>query len=157
MLRQTDCRIAEVYASRSGRIAEDFLTLMSENGGRGRWLSPAETIAEGLVDAIEREQSTDEQPSIAERAKHGVMALLRAVGIEVGTEYTEPIEDVNVRSLQTPCNTVESSKVAFEEAQRAVATTTLKPTEDPTPLEHSSEPRQQAYESDVRSIKRLFN
>lgn len=157
MLRQTDCRIAEVYASRSGRIAEDFLTLMSENGGRGRWLSPAETIAEGLVDAIEREQSTDEQPSIAERAKHGVMALLRAVGIEVGTEYTEPIEDVNVRSLQTPCNTVESSKVAFEEAQRAVATTTLKPTEDPSPLEHSSEPRQQAYESDVRSIKRLFN
>ena len=157
MLRQTDCRIAEVYASRSGRIAEDFLTLMSENGGRGRWLSPAETIAEGLVDAIEREQSTDEQPSIAERAKHGVMALLRAVGIEVGTEYTEPIEDVNVRSLQTPCNTVESSKIAFEEAQRAVATTTLKPTEDPSPLEHSSEPRQQAYESDVRSIKRLFN
>lgn len=157
MLRQTDCRIAEVYASRSGRIAEDFLTLMSENGGRGRWLSPAETIAEGLVDAIEREQSTDEQPSIAERAKHGVMALLRAVGIEVGTEYTEPIEDVNVRSLQTPCNAVESSKVAFEEAQRAVATTTLKPTEDPSPLEHSSEPRQQAYESDVRSIKRLFN
>ena len=158
MLRQTDCRIAEVYASRSGRSAEEFLSLMSENGGRGRWLSPAETIAEGLVDAIESEQSasTEEHPTLTERAKLGVMALLRAVGIEVGAEHPDPIEDVNVRSLQTPCNAIESSKIAFEEAQRAVKTTPLKPTDDPSPLEHCSEPRQQAYESDVRSIKRLF-
>lgn len=158
MLRQTDCRIAEVYASRSGRSAEEFLSLMSENGGRGRWLSPAETIAEGLVDAIESEQSasTEEHPTLTERAKLGVMALLRAVGIEVGAEHPDPIEDVNVRSLQTPCNAIESSKIAFEEAQRAVKTTPLKPTDDPSPLEYCSEPRQQAYESDVRSIKRLF-
>ncbi len=159
MLRQTDCRIAEVYASRSGRSAEEFLTLMSENGGRGRWLSPAETIAEGLVDAVESEQSTsvEEHPTLTERAKLGVMALLRAVGIEVGAGHPEPIEDVNVRPMQTPCNDVEGSKIAFEEAQRAVNTTPLKPTEDPSPMEHSSEPRKQAYESDVRSIKRLFN
>ena len=159
MLRQTDCRIAEVYASRSGRSAEEFLTLMSENGGRGRWLSPAETIAEGLVDAVESEQSTsvEENPTLTERAKLGVMALLRAVGIEVGAGHPEPIEDVNVRPMQTPCNDVEGSKIAFEEAQRAVNTTPLKPTEDPSPMEHSSEPRKQAYESDVRSIKRLFN
>ena len=159
MLRQTDCRIAEVYASRSGRSAEEFLTLMSENGGRGRWLSPVETIAEGLVDAVESEQSTsvEENPTLTERAKLGVMALLRAVGIEVGAGHPEPIEDVNVRPMQTPCNDVEGSKIAFEEAQRAVNTTPLKPTEDPSPMEHSSEPRKQAYESDVRSIKRLFN
>jgi hypothetical protein len=83
--------------------------------------------------------------------------LLRAVGIEVGAVHPEPIEDVNVRPMQTPCNDVEGSKIAFEEAQRAVNTTPLKPTEDPSPMEHSSEPRKQAYESDVRSIKRLFN
>ena len=159
MLRQTDRRIAEVYATRSGRSAEEFLTLMSENGGRGRWLSPADTIAEGLVDALESEQtsSTADQPTLTERAKLGVMALLRAVGIEVGEGQQEPIEDVNVRSLQTPCNLSDSSKLAFEEAQRAVNTTPLKPIEDPSPMEHSSEPRQQAYENDVRSIKRLFN
>ncbi|MBO7283108.1 MAG: Clp protease ClpP [Alistipes sp.] len=159
MLRQTDLRIAEVYASRSGRSAEEFLALMSENGGRGRWLSPAETITEGLVDAIEREQSasTEEHPTLTERAKLGVMALLRAVGIEVGAERPEPIEDVNVRSLQTPCNTIEGSKIAFEEAQRAVNATPLKPTEDPSPIEQNSEPRKQAYESDVCSIKRLFS
>ena len=157
MLRQTDCRIAEVYASRSGRSAEEFLTLMAVNGGRGRWLSPAEAIAEGLVDGVESEQSTQEQPSFTERAKMGVMALLRAVGVEVEAEHPELIEDVNVRALQTPCNAMENSKIAFEDAQRGADATSLKPVEDPSPMEHSSEPRKQAYESDVRSIKRLFS
>lgn len=159
MLRQTDCRIAEVYATRSGRSAEEFLTLMSANGGRGRWLSPAEAIAVGLVDAVESEQelSATEQSTLVERAKTGVMALLRAVGIDVDREHLDAIEDVNVRALQAPINASDTSKVVFEEAQRAVAPMTLKPVEDPSPVAQNSEPRQQAYESDLRSIKRLFN
>lgn len=159
MLRQTDCRIAEVYASRSGRSAEEFLSLMAVNGGRGKWLSPAESIAEGLVDAVESEsaKSDMEQPTITERAKMGVMALLRAVGIDIDAKHPEPIDDINVRSLQTPCNAADGSKIAFEQAQRGVEATSLKPIEDPSPMDHSSEPRQQAYENDVRSIKRLFN
>ncbi|MBR5595079.1 MAG: Clp protease ClpP [Alistipes sp.] len=159
MLRQTDRRIAEVYASRSGRSAEEFLTLMAENCGRGRWLSPVEAIAEGLVDAIENEQthSSPEHQTFTERAKSGVMALLRAVGIELGDDKPEPIEDINVRALHTVSNAADTSKVAFEEAQRGVEATTLKPVEDPSPMEHCSEPRKQAYESDARSIKRLFN
>lgn len=159
MLRQTDCRIAEVYATRSGRSAEEFLTLMSANGGRGRWLSPTEAIAVGLVDAVESEQelSTTEQSTLVERAKTGVMALLRAVGIDVDREHPDAIEDVNVRALQAPINASDTSKVVFEEAQRAVAPMTLKPVEDPSPVAQNSEPRQQAYESDLRSIKRLFN
>lgn len=159
MLRQTDCRIAEVYATRSGRSAEEFLTLMSANGGRGRWLSPTEAIAVGLVDAVESEQelSATEQSTLVERAKTGVMALLRAVGIDVDREHPDAIEDVNVRALQVPINASDTSKVVFEEAQRAVAPMTLKPVEDPSPVAQNSEPRQQAYESDLRSIKRLFN
>lgn len=159
MLRQTDCRIAEVYATRSGRSAEEFLTLMSANGGRGRWLSPTEAIAVGLVDAVESEQelSATEQSTLVDRAKTGVMALLRAVGIDVDREHPDAIEDVNVRALQAPINASDTSKVVFEEAQRAVAPMTLKPVEDPSPVAQNSEPRQQAYESDLRSIKRLFN
>lgn len=159
MLRQTDCRIAEVYATRSGRSAEEFVTLMSANGGRGRWLSPTEAIAVGLVDAVESEQelSATEQSTLVERAKTGVMALLRAVGIDVDREHPDAIEDVNVRALQAPINASDTSKVVFEEAQRAVAPMTLKPVEDPSPVAQNSEPRQQAYESDLRSIKRLFN
>ena len=159
MLRQTDCRIAEVYATRSGRSAEEFLTLMSANGGRGRWLSPIEAIAVGLVDAVESEQelSATEQSTLVERAKTGVMALLRAVGIDVDRKHPDAIEDVNVRALQAPINASDTSKVVFEEAQRAVAPMTLKPVEDPSPVAQNSEPRQLAYESDLRSIKRLFN
>jgi hypothetical protein len=132
---------------------------MSANGGRGRWLSPTEAIAVGLVDAVESEQelSATEQSTLVERAKTGVMALLRAVGIDVDREHPDAIEDVNVRALQAPINASDTSKVVFEEAQRAVAPMTLKPVEDPSPVAQNSEPRQQAYESDLRSIKRLFN
>lgn len=156
MLRQTDARIAEVYATRSGRGVEEYLTLMAENCGRGRWLSPAESIAAGLVDAIESEQntSTPEPQTFTERAKSGVMALLRAIGLDV--EHPAVEDDINVRSLQTPCNATDTSKVAFDEGQKGALQAPLKPIEDPSPVEHNTEPRYKAYESDVRSIKRMF-
>ena len=159
MLRQTDCRIAEVYASRSGRSVEHIAELMSENGGRGRWLSPVEAIAEGLVDAIDGESiAPTEKETLVERTKVGVKALLRAIGIELGGDAVPPAEsDINYTPHTLPSNSTERSMVAFEEAQSAVAPTTLKPMEDPSPIERSQEPRKQAYDSDVRSIKRLFN
>ena len=49
LLRQTDARIATIYAARSGRPAEEFEALMNENNGNGRWLSPEETVAAGLA------------------------------------------------------------------------------------------------------------
>lgn len=159
MLRQTDRRIAEVYASRSGRNIEDIATLMAENGGRGRWLSPAEAIAEGLVDALDSELvQTTEPQTLTERAKSGVMALLRAVGIELGGK--QPIaedEDINYTHSPIPENRADRSELAFEEAQHMAKPTSGKPTADPSPTEHNSDPRHRAYESDIRSIKRLFN
>ena len=52
LLRKTDARLAEVYAARSGRTPEEFTLLMAENNGSGRWLSPQEALAAGLVDRI---------------------------------------------------------------------------------------------------------
>lgn len=157
MLRQTDCRIAEVYASRSGRSVEEIAELMAENGGRGRWLSPVEAIAEGLVDAVDGEHVTPtEQHSFVERTKQGVKALLRAIGVELEEEL-QPQSDINYTPHPLPNDSADSSKVAFQEAQSAVEQVALKPTKDPSPVEQSYEPRKQAYESDVRSIKRLFN
>lgn len=159
MLRQTDRRIAEVYASRSGRNIEDIATLMAENGGRGRWLSPAEAIAEGLVDALDSELvQTSEPQTLTERAKSGVVALLRAVGIELGGK--QPIvedEDINYTHSPIPENRADNSEVAFEEAQHMAKPTSGKPTADPSPMEQNNDPRHKAYESDIRSIKRLFN
>lgn len=57
LLRQTDRRIADLYAARSGRPADEFLTLMARGGGRGCWLSPEETLQAGLADRIIRSEN----------------------------------------------------------------------------------------------------
>lgn len=52
LLRKTDERIAKIYADASGRPAEEFLSLMGENNGRGKWLSAEEAKEAGLIDEI---------------------------------------------------------------------------------------------------------
>lgn len=52
LLRKTDERIAKIYSDASGRPAEEFLTLMGENEGRGKWLSAEEALSAGLIDEI---------------------------------------------------------------------------------------------------------
>ncbi len=52
LLTKTDAGIAGIYAERSGRSAREFAALMSENGGRGRWLTASETVAAGLADSV---------------------------------------------------------------------------------------------------------
>lgn len=52
LLEKSDRRIAAIYAERSGTEEQKFLNLMNENGGKGRWLTPDETIEAGLADTI---------------------------------------------------------------------------------------------------------
>ena len=52
LLEKSDQRLAEIYAEASGRTPEEFRSLMNENGGRGKWLSPDEAVAAGLADTI---------------------------------------------------------------------------------------------------------
>ncbi len=52
LVQQTDERIADIYATASGRPREMYSDLMSENAGQGRWLSPQEALGYGLVDAV---------------------------------------------------------------------------------------------------------
>lgn len=52
LLRKTDERIAKIYSDASGRPAEELLTLMGENDGRGKWLSAEEALSAGLIDEI---------------------------------------------------------------------------------------------------------
>jgi len=63
LLRKTDARLAEVYAARSGRTPEEFTLLMAENNGSGRWLSPQEALAAGLVDRIIEPSATEKTPA----------------------------------------------------------------------------------------------
>lgn len=153
MLRQTDRRLAAIYAERSGRAVEEIEALMSVNGGRGRWLSPDEAIAEGLVDRLipsVTEPATEE--SLGEKTKRGVQALLRAIGIDTTPDVGDDINYIP-RTEHLPTAAANGSLVALDEGQKGVKPTTTKATEDPSPVERSSDERMTAYERDVRSLR----
>lgn len=158
MLRETDKRLAEIYATRSGRSVEDIAALMAENGGRGRWLSPAETIAEGLVDRLITDSSATETPTFVERTREGVKALLRAIGIESANTTPAPEGDINYIPRdhdygKLPSATAEPSTIALEEGQRSAEPTRLKQVEDPSPTEAPHNMRDKAYANDARAIR----
>ena len=156
MLKETDSRLAEIYASRSGRSVEEMATLMAENGGRGRWLSPSEALAEGLVDRVISHAT--EGASIIERSKQGVKALLKAIGIDADAERPSPEEDINYipreRELSPlPKASSNRSLVALDEGQKSTKATRLKEVEDPSPMESPSHPRDNAYRRDVQALR----
>lgn len=153
MLRQTDRRLATIYAERSGRAVEEIEALMSVNGGRGRWLSPDEAIAEGLVDRLipsVTEPATEE--SLGEKTKRGVQALLRAIGIDTTPDVGDDINYIP-RTEHLPTAAANGSLVALDEGQKGVKPTPTKATEDPSPVERSNDERMTAYERDVRSLR----
>lgn len=164
LLRQTDERIAEIYARHSGRSAEEMAMLMAENGGRGRWLSPAEVVAYGLADAMEM---SEPEPSKSEpskpTAKRGVEALLKAVGIG-GDDMPDVSDDVNYiphievqvvdkSALGEVQAAADKSAIAFGEGQDRVARTKLTEVEDPNLMEAPSTERKRAYDSDARAMR----
>lgn len=160
MLKQTDRRIAEIYALRSGRDVEVIAALMAENGGRGRWLSPAESIEAGLVDSIEGEVVTEgDDKSIIERTKHGVKALLKAIGVSAEDDKPAVEDDVNYISRQAVSDIAPQPKggegvtIAFEEHQRAVEPSTVKAVEDPDPVDFVANPRARSYDADACRLK----
>lgn len=153
LLRQTDERIAEIYASHSGRSTEEMAVLMSENGGRGRWLSPAEVVSNGLADAIEGGATEGRKSEdVKHTAKRGVEALLRAIGI--GKSNTPDVsDDVNYIPHAAVQGTSETSAIAFGEGQDRVVRTCLKEVEDPSLMEMPRDERKRAYESDAKAMR----
>ena len=148
-----DERIAEIYASHSGRSTEEMAVLMSENGGRGRWLSPAEVVSNGLADAIEGGATEGHKSEdVKHTAKRGVEALLRAIGI--GKSNTPDVsDDVNYIPHTAVQGTSETSAIAFGEGQDKVVRTRLKEVEDPSLMEMPRDERKRAYESDAKAMR----
>ena len=154
MLQKTDERIAAIYASHSGRNIEEMAALMAENGGRGRWLSPDEAIAEGLVDRLipsVTEPATEE--SLGEKTKRGVQVLLRAIGIDTTPDVGDDINYIPRTEPQTQA-VADNSLIAFDEGQRGATATTLKAQEDPSPVEQPHDERMSAYERDARLFRK---
>lgn len=153
LLRQTDERIAEIYARHSGRSIGEIAALMSENGGRGRWLSPAEVVNYGLADAVEDGATTETTTAeVQQGAKRGVVALLRALGIG-GDDTPNVADDVNYIPHDAVGSVPDVSTVAFNEGQGGAKRTKLKEMEDPDLREKPRDERQRAYDSDAKSMR----
>lgn len=164
MLQQTDRRLAEIYAARSGRSVEDIAMLMSENGGRGRWLSPEEAIAAGLVDGTTEEVANKSAETLVEKTKRGVMALLRSLGFDdEGVDMShssdaESMVDVNHMShMSLPgaiaYKGIDVSTRMFAEKQRSVESTQVRSIHDPEPIDVKYSSRAIAYEEDARNMR----
>ena len=154
LLRQTDDRIAEVYARRSGRDKQEMAELMSENCGRGRWLSPMEVISEGLADGVEGEVEHKQPKRKMEDVS--ITNLLKCIGIS-GDDVPDVADDVNYIPHDDVAveNVAERaiSTIAFEEHQRSVQPTVVKATEDPDMMEMPRDERRRAYDNDARSMR----
>ena len=148
LLQKTDERIAALYAARSGRPAEEFAALMSENGGSGRWLSPQEALEAGLVDRIVGEERSVESPV---RAIAGRIGRLFGIGRE--TELPEC--DRNILHEPGGESVRERSAIVFEENQNAAPPTSTLPREDPGADESRLSPNAAAYAEDARCFRRL--
>ena len=121
LLKKTDARIAALYASRSGREVEHFDSLMAENGGRGRWLSPQEVLECGLADEIIGAEHTAKSASIVDMVK---------AWFSSNKSDGQPLPlDINI--LHLPDNAVSTSIIALKEGQKGVKSTGVSTDEDP--------------------------
>lgn len=158
LLRHTDRRLAELYAARSGRTAEEFETLMAENNGNGRWLSPEETLAAGLADTIIDAAETPEQESPADRPRNesrGWERLLATLGLRrAATPDAALPEDRNILHFDDEPEPQRRSAIAAEEAFRHAMPTATRPCEDPSCSETIRTSNQRAYAADAKQFRK---
>lgn len=127
LLHKTDERIAAVYAARSGYPAEKFEALMAENNGNGRWLSPDEALAAGLVDAVINTPEVlnctvvDDYPihNYMVKIKNTMHGILRRLGLTPG-EATEV--EISEEQIATLNHSLEQGDVREQELQEQLAT-----------------------------------
>lgn len=146
LLRKTDERLAAIYGLRSGRNSEEFVALMNENGGNGRWLSPEEALSYGLVDAIITPESA---------APKGVVARIGEwLGLGTKSSACEASAPVAGHNVLHPLDRSLHSAIVLSEGQNAVRPTSTCPVEDPpldgVPLSANST----AYSRDAQLLRR---
>jgi ATP-dependent protease ClpP protease subunit len=127
LLEKTDERLSSLYAQRSGRAKEEFTALMSENGGRGRWLSPEEVVAAGLADVVIGGEEQAQRGGLIERVK-GWLNLSKG---EPKHQPTLPV-DLNVLHMTEGGKQLLASAIALREGQMSISSTKTERVEDPT-------------------------
>lgn len=150
LLRQTDTRIAAVYAARSGRPAGEFEALMAENNGNGRWLSPEEAVAAGLADTV-TDNGERTAPSLAGNIARGWERLLAGIGLNRREEL--PADRNVLLSAGERQELLRRSATAIRQAQQNASPTCTKPREDPSYGDTVRTANQRAYAEDAKRFK----
>ena len=155
LLRQTDARIATIYAARSGRPAEEFEALMNENNGNGRWLSPEETVAAGLADRV---IDTAEPPaaSLERKITRGGRGLLANSGRRDKTPDEADRNILPSGEEEAAAGRQQQSALAAEELRRSVHATRTLPREDPSCGEAARTANERAYQEDARQFRKAL-
>lgn len=154
LLRQTDTRIAAVYAARSGRPAGEFEALMAENNGNGRWLSPEETVAAGLADVV-TDAAGHPVPSLTRNIARGWERLLIRIGLSAG-EQLPADRDRNVLHTEgEERELLRRSAAAVRQAQQRVVPTQTRPREDPSYGDLVRTANQRAYSEDAKRLRNM--
>ena len=150
LLRQTDARIAGLYAARSGRPVGEFEALMAENNGNGRWLSPEEAVGAGLADRM-----TDEAggaSALTRNLARGWERLLCGIGLRSGQPRPEGRNILHPDSGQELRRKM--AEAAAEEARRKALPTRVLPTEDPSYGDPVQTANARAYAEDARRLRK---
>ena len=144
MLEKSDERIAALYARRSGRSVEEMVSLMNENGGRGRWLAPEEVVAEALADRI-----IGEEPQ-----RKGIVAKIKGwLNLSDKGEGLPPLPSA-MNILHSPQDFVGSlSSLSLREGQNAVTASQTELCEDPSLEGIALSQNALAYAEDVLRLK----
>ena len=148
LLAKTDERLAAIYSSRSGREVEQIVTLMNENNGNGRWLTPEEALEAGLVDRIIEPTATRRtiKARIADAAGRLISAL-RPTADEPMPRAVLDIEAVAVEARSA------AAVEALRRGQERATPTTIEPTEDPSDREAEEPANAASYSRDADAIR----
>lgn len=155
LLRQTDRRLAALYAARSGRTEEELAALMAENGGAGRWLSPEEAVEAGLADRVVAAsgEAADGVVRASAPVPQGWRGLVRrwrrGSRREKPEEPTRPGCDRNVLHAGDDGIVRRRAMEPERTAAELLPTRTLS-REDPSVRERFRTPNEQAYADDAR-------
>lgn len=148
LLTKTDERLAAIYSSRSGREVEQIVALMNENGGNGRWLTPAEALDAGLVDRIIDSGATRRtmKARIADAAER-LMSILRPTADEPMPRAVLDIETAAVEARSSAA--VEALRRGQERAQP----TSILSAEDPSDREAAEPANAASYSRDADAMR----
>jgi len=142
LLKQTDERIATIYASRSGKPTAHFAALMDKNNGNGVWLSPEQAVEAGLADVIIT-PDTSSSPSLMKK-----IASWLGLKTENNAKLSLPEKWVNIRSSEFAT----LSAIALSDGQSAVKPTTTKAVDDPDINGNTTTANSEAYNRDLAAF-----